>query len=291
MQKEWISVKRRALVLGGGGTVGIAWEVGLFVGLLENGIDLGQADLIVGTSAGSVVGSLIAAGYDLRQVLAIQQATTAAESSEPILLDPDGYQRIAAKWWTAHTMDVEACKEIGQMALQTKTISEADWIGRISQLVGDHGLWPEKALRITGVDTATGEWTTWDRSSGVPLHLAITASCTVPGIFPPVQIGGRRYMDGGVRSGTNADLAIGYDSVVIIAPLGSEAHQLGNRQMLGEAKELEAAGAGVATIVPDQETLAGFGISMMDQSRVAPAAANGVRQGHALAEQIASIWR
>lgn len=286
-------MKRRALVLGGGGTVGIAWEVGVLVGILEAGVDLGQADLVVGTSAGSVVGTFVASGYDMRQVLMVQQATAGASqgSGQQILLDPAGYQRISTRWWGAPEVTPELRKELGHAALAARTMSEPDWLTAITRLVGDSGEWPAKALRITGVDAESGDWIVWENECGVPLHLAVASSCTVPGIFPPVTIGDRRYVDGGVRSGTNADLAAGYDSVVIIGPLASEAHPLGNRQMTGEIRGLEATGAAVAVVVPDQETLTGFGISMMDPTKVGPAAENGLRQGRALAQQVAAVWQ
>lgn len=285
-------MKRRALVLGGGGTVGIAWEIGIAVGLLEEGVDLGRTDLVVGTSAGSVVGTFVASGYDLRQVMTLQQATASASQSsrQQLLVDPAGYQRISNRWWTAAAMTPELRKELGNAALAARTVGETEWLGAITQLVGSHGQWPSTPLKVTGVDAESGDPIVWESESGVPLHLAVAASCTVPGIFPPVAIGERRYVDGGVRSGTNADLAAGYDAVVIIAPLGSEQHQLGNRQLMDEVAGLEAGGAAVAVIVPDQVSLTGFRISMMDPSKVAEAAANGVRQGRELAAQVAAVW-
>lgn len=292
-EREWFGVKRRALVLGGGGTVGIAWEIGLLVGLLENGVDLGQTDLVIGTSAGSVVGTFVASGYDLRQVLALQQATAGASqgSARQFLLDPEGYQQISNRWWGAPEVTPELRRELGQAALGARTIGEPEWLAGITQLVGDSGDWPAKALRITGVDAGSGEPIIWDNECGIPLHLAVASSCTVPGIFPPVTIGDRRYIDGGVRSGTNADLATGYDSVVIIGPLASEHHPLGHRQMIAEVRGLQTGGAAVAAVVPDQGTLDGFGISMMDPTKVGPAALNGLRQGRELAQQVAAVWQ
>ena len=79
--------------------------------------------------------------------------------------------------------------------------------------------WPERPLVVTAVDTETGEFTTFDRDSGVPLVSAVAASCAVPGVYPPVTIDGRRYMDGGMRSAANADLAQGYDRLVVLAPI------------------------------------------------------------------------
>jgi NTE family protein len=122
---------------------------------------------------------------------------------------------------------------------------------------------------------------------------AVASSCAVPGIFPPVTIDGRRFIDGGMRSGTNADLARGYDVVLIIAPIGSQAEGMGpgaQRDMEREIAELREAGSLVDVIVPDQETLDVFGINLMDTSQRIGAAQTGVRQGAIAAETVRAMW-
>src|SRR5206468_7208827 len=79
--------------------------------------------------------------------------------------------------------------------------------------------WPDRPLVVTAVDTGSGEFTTFTRPSGVELVAAVGASCAVPGVYPPVRVHGRRYVDGGMRSPANADLARGYDRVVVLAPV------------------------------------------------------------------------
>lgn len=284
-------MKKRALVLGGGGTVGIAWETGVAAGLAENGINLSHADLFVGTSAGSVVGSLLAAGLDPVQLLAVQAAAGNAPPRDLSPLDPEGLQAIFMKWWSVDEVTPELRRELGAMALSVRTMPEEDWLAGFTQLLGGMTDWPVRHLLLTAVDAATGDLKVWDKSAGVPLHQAVASSCTVPGLFPPVSINGARYVDGGVRSGTNADLVAGHDSVVIIAPLAAEAHGLGCRQMAGEIAGLQAGGSAVEAIVPDEEALAVFGFNMMDPSRAAPAAAEGLRQGRAAAQRLAAIWQ
>ena len=89
----------------------------------------------------------------------------------------------------------------------------------IAQRLPSHD-WPDRDLRISAIDTATGELVTFDRSSGVGLVDAVAASCAVPGVWPPVTIGDRRYMDGGVGSSVNMALADDCDVVVVLVPSG-----------------------------------------------------------------------
>lgn len=280
----------RALVLGGGGTLGVAWELGVAAGLLDQNVDLTRADRLVGTSAGSIVGAVLAAGVDPRQLLAFQLAMGAAPSHNLGPQDPDTLQAVAAKWQSAAEMTPDLQREIGALALAARTVEEAVWVTSLEQILGGQPDWPARPLTVTGVDAASGEFVPWTRDSGVPLHLAVAASCTVPGLFPPVTINGRRYMDGGVRSGTNADLAAGAASVVVIAPMGSPSHPLGHRQLEREASALRAAGSTVALIVPDPESLEAFGPNLMDPSRIEAAAHAGVRQGKENAARLQAIW-
>jgi NTE family protein len=289
---------KRAVVLGGGGTVGIAWLTGVTAGLLEAELDILGADLYVGTSAGSVAGAMLARGIDPRQVLALQAATMSAngggggqpqQQAAPIL-DPEAMEMIRSKWTTVPEMTPDLCRELGAMALKARTIPEADWLATIAGLAGNQPDWPERPLKVTAVDAVTGDFQVWDAGSGVPLPVAVASSCTVPGLFPPVSIGGCRYIDGGVRSGTNADLAAGYDAVLVIAPMAYSLFPLGQRQLSREAEALRAGGAAVALIVPDAQAQEAFGLNLMDPSRVAPAAAAGIQQGHAAADQLKAIW-
>ena len=198
-----------ALVLGGGGVTGIAWEIGLLAGLLELGVDLTTADLIVGTSAGSVVGALVATGGDLEEFYRRQ-------------LEPSG-----------------------------------------------------------------SELAPFDADSGVPLVDAVAASCAVPGVWPPMTVNGRQYIDGGVRSTANVDLASGCDRIVVLAPIPR-----GGGPMPGVSSQVARLGdsARVAVVTPNQAARAAFGRNVLDPARRAPSARAGRAQAADAAIAVHSVW-
>ena len=281
----------RALVLGGGGTVGIAWEVGVLHGLQSSGIDITSYDLIIGTSAGSVVGAQLALGMSLDVLLALQTAPLDQTQDRPA---PSDAPVLAAVTQTlavpAHAMTHEVMREVGRLALAAAVGSEEAYLVRFALLQGIP--WPERPLLITSIDVASGALHPWQRSDAASLQQAVAASCAVPGIFPPVTIDGRHYMDGGMRSGTSADLARTCDAVLVIAPLTTTAPDLEPESAthLGlEVALLRSEGRRVVIITPDAEALATFGPSMMDTTRRIEAAQTGLRQGSAAAHQVRQI--
>ena len=206
----------KALVLGGGGIAGVAWELGIIAGLREGGVDVTDADLVEGTSAGSIVGAQIASGQDLEALYANQLKPI--EGTKEDIPPPDvtmALQTFAAGFDAPDTQTARA--RIGAVAMTAKTMSEAERLEIIADRLPVKA-WPERRLVTNAVDARTGEWVTFDRHARVPLLLAVAASCAVPGIYPPVTIGEHRYIDGGVSSATNADFAEGYDRVLILSP-------------------------------------------------------------------------
>jgi NTE family protein len=274
----------RALVLGGGGITGIAWELGLIAGLAERGIDLTGADLLVGTSAGSVVGAQIATGVDVEERYAAQLVPPAGEIAAALgggtmvrfglaMVGPRDPQRVRAR--------------IGRLALKARTVPEAERIRVIGERLPVHE-WPERALRIATVDAHTGEFVILDREAGVPLVEAVAASCAVPGIWPPVSTGGRRFIDGGVRSPANADLAVGFSRVVVIAPI-----MRGIGPLVGvdaQVAALRADGSLVTVVSPDAGAVAAIGRNVLDPSRRAGSARAGRVQAAAAADAVAAVW-
>ncbi|MFF5108019.1 patatin-like phospholipase family protein [Streptosporangium sp. NPDC000509] len=273
----------RTLVLGGGGVAGIAWEAGIVTGLRRAGLELGEADLIIGTSAGSVVGTLVATEADLESAVGVQADTEVSNVSTASAVDMEAVMAAFGVLYDPSLEPLEARRRVGEMALAMQdTGARIETIGNRLPVKE----WPERRLLITAVDTGTGEFVVWERESGVPLVAAVASSCAVPCVFPPVEIGGRRYMDGGVRSATNADLAAGSSAVVLLEPL---AHVSPRSRLEAELAELGE--ATVAHVVPDEASVAVFGANVLDPALWRPAFQAGLAQALAAQESVARAWK
>lgn len=272
----------RALVLGGGGVTGVAWEIGVLAGLAEAGVTLADADLVVGTSAGSVVGALLAGGPDLEDMYAAQLAPPASEIAARL----GAATLLRWVWASAGRRDAQKARaRIGAMALAARTVPESARRSVIESRLPT-SQWPQRRLLITAVEARSGEFVAFDRDSGVDLVDAVGASCAVPGVWPPVTIDGRRYIDGGVRSPANIDLATGYDRVVVLAPLTAS---VGPGP--GTARQVAGLGAqAVAVVTPDRAAKRAFGRNVLDPARRAPAARAGRAQARREAQRIARAW-
>ena len=211
------------LVLGGGGVVGISWEIGVLDALAAEGVlDPATAATIIGTSAGSVVGTRIATGQAL-DVLVKEQTSPPARSGQGAAAAPDmsNVMAIFGKLMTASEMTTELAKEVGAAAMAAPTGSEDAWVGSFEQLLQADD-WPaDRDLRVVALSCTTGERRAWTNDSGAPLARAVASSCAVPGLFPTVEIGGDRYTDGGAWSASNADLLAtdGHDAVLFVGPI------------------------------------------------------------------------
>jgi NTE family protein len=270
-----------ALVLGGGGVAGIAWITGLLTGLADAGQDVTGADVIVGTSAGSTVAAQLGSGLSLQELYArqVQPALQAAEIMADVNMESFGAE-IAALLETASTPP-EMRRTVGTFALGTATVPEPERRAVIESRLPSHQ-WPTRALKIVAVDAESGEPRVFDNTSGVSLVDAVAASCAVPGVWPPVTIDGRRYIDGGVRSIENADYAAGASRVLMIVPLGRVELFPTEKPLAQTIDELRAEGAEVAVIEPDEASLAAIGANPLDPSTRTPAAEAGRAQGRAL---------
>jgi NTE family protein len=276
---------RRALVLGAGGEAGIAWEVGLLAGLAERGVDLTAADLVVGTSAGAGVAARITSGVSLAALYETQLAPADGE-----IVTRFGPRAIARFVWAvapARRNPVRARVRLGRMAVRARTEPAAQRRAVVAARLGTHD-WPAGNLLITAVDADTGEFATFDASSGVDLVDAVGASCAVPGVWPPVTINGRRWMDGGMRSPANADLAAGYDRVVVVAPIIRGLKPMPS--VTDQVTELARSCQAVALLAPDAASVAAFGRNLLDPRTRAPSAQAGYAQAAAVRADVAAVW-
>jgi NTE family protein len=272
-----------ALVLGGGGVTGVAWEIGLLYGLAERGIDLSKADLFVGTSAGSVVAAQITRGETLQQLYDHELADTTGDRNAvigtPVLL-----RFLFAQAYPGNRQKGRAW--LGRAALAKKTVPESERRNAIRARVPDDK-WPETALRIPAVAAETGEVVVFDKDSGVSLIDAVAASCAVPIVWPPMTVNGTRYIDGGVRSIANVDLAADQGRVVVIAPITAAL-----RHAEKPAVQAAALGPGVRTAVisPTDAALTAIGRNPLDPDRRAGSAEAGRAQAARMADRVRAAW-
>lgn len=290
----------RALVLGGGGPVGKAWETGLAAGFANLGVSLATADLIVGTSAGAIVGAEIALGRDMNTSLTIASDPAAGgpgamAPEEP----PPGMQQLMAAIAQAKTsLDPEAAlRRIGQIAISAPAPDEQVAIGR-PNLAGASGQrWPA-GLQVTSISTQTGRRHVWSASSNVPLERALAASSALPGVWPPITVGDDRYMDGGVSSTLNADLAQNYARVVVFSCFRIDESAEGqpaapaNKQLLAELETLRHSGSSVELISPDGAFLAltKNGALMLNPALEPEAFELGKQQAAREIERVRAAW-
>jgi len=272
----------RALVLAGGGLVGIGWETGVVLGLADGGLPLDTWDPIIGTSAGSVVGAALGTSDGLERLAHTDWVGYGRELATYMAgLDRQAVARIDALWFGSPDGADQATRaEIGRLARAAVTGPSERFERALASILPDRA-WPA-ALVITAVDAEDGSLRRFDVRSGVPLVKAVAASCAVPGVFPPIEIGGRLYVDGGVRSGSGLDLALGCRWIIGVAPTRQDGH--GERQLTVETAVLETAGATVRLVRPGPEADAIFDVDSLDVARLPEAVRVGRSVGRAAAE-------
>lgn len=271
---------RHALVLGGGGVAGIAWVTGLLTGLARAGDDITGADIIIGTSAGATMAAQLGSGLALDELYS-RQAEPARQSHEiRAELDLAKMGAEIGAYMAGATTAEQMLRRFGAYALEAQTVPEAARRAVIESRLPAHE-WPSRDIRLVAVDAGTGELRIFDQRSGVPLVDAVAASCAVPGIWPPVTIDGSRYIDGGVRSSDNADLAAGAERITVISPLGFDSPLPSPMPLRDVVGRLRDAGSAVLVIVPDAASLAAIGANPLDPGIRTPAAQAGLAQGRA----------
>ena len=278
------------LVLSGGGVAGIAWELGLLQGLRDASPATCDALLhvttnLIGTSAGSVVASQLAGGTDLTELFGAQIEESNTEIAAE--LDLEAFASMIAVASAGTTSPEEGRRALGRIALTASTVEPALRRAAVEARlpVTKWPLWP---LRVTAVDTETGELRVFDRTSGVNLVDAVTASCAVPVVWPVVPIDGHLYMDGGTRTIANADLAAGSDRVLILVPLAEPG--TGEPALITDAELAALAAAAVLVVYADAASVHAIGPNPLDPTVRAAAAQAGRTQGASIAEQLAEFW-
>ncbi|MER5636290.1 patatin-like phospholipase family protein [Kitasatospora sp. NPDC002227] len=312
---------RRGLVLGGGGMLGAAWTIGALCAIEETtGWRPGEAEVILGTSAGSILGTMLAAGvgaaelrdhhlgrpvvsgplagvefdYDTAVGGALPPRPQAGIGSPGLLRDA-----------VRHPRDYPFLTMVSA-AVPTGRGSVAPVGELVRRLVGADGRLPGSGLRVVAVDYRTGRRVTFGDPDAPEAEVAdaVMASCAIPGWFAPVEVAGRRYVDGGCWSATNADLLVprGLDEIYVLAPMAlrpawpvddrqrgtlaalrgwrerdrpkgvlaqlvSRYRRTVTRQLLREAAQLRATGARVRLLAPTLEDLVVMGPNMMDSAR------------------------
>jgi NTE family protein len=287
----------RALVLGGGGSTGNAWLIGVIAGLAEAGLDLTQADLIVGTSAGATTAAQITSASPAELLAATLAAppqhrpgpTGSGGGNGTVRAAADNMERTRAII-AAATDAADMRRRMGAAAIELAAASgdsrQTQWRATVAARLPSQQ-WPHQRLLIAAVDAGTGEPVVFDRESGIELADAIAASCSSGFAY---RIGDRQYIDGGYRRNENADLAAGYQRVLVLSPFGGQTRHppAWGTQLATQIEELRAGGSRVETIVPERDLT---GANAMDLSLRLPAAQTGYNQGIALAAHLARFWR
>ncbi|WP_037808715.1 patatin-like phospholipase family protein [Amycolatopsis nivea] len=268
----------RALVLGGGGVAGIAWATGLLTGLAEAGQDVTDADVLIGTSAGAAVAAQLGSGLPLPQLYARQTDPALQAAEIAAEFDPEKFGEEFAAVLADGGTAAETRRAMGKYALAAETVQEPRRRAVIESRLPSHE-WPERAVKIVAVEAETGEPAVFDSSSRVSLVAAVAASCAVPGIWPAVPINGGWYVDGGVRSASNADYATGFAQVTVVVPMGAAEPFPTERPFDQVLADLRSAGAKVAVLEPDEASVAAIGPNPLDPATRSAAAAAGLAQG------------
>jgi NTE family protein len=289
-----------ALVLGGGGAAGNAWEIGVIAGLAEAGLDMTEAaDLVIGTSAGATAAAQVRSGVPAAELLASvlsPPVRPVGQNREPPPSLPMAtvFERMRAIG-AAATSAADLRRAMGAFGLESDSVLGPGAGQRRAMVAArlPRPEWPDRPMIVVAVNAHTGELVAFDRDSGVDLVDAVTASTALPGLVPTVSINGARYIDGGVRSTDNADLASGYANVVVLSPLGGrsqtppEAGQFeGLRRppewgvdLASQVEGLRKRGSHVEVITPDADSRAAMGTNQMNPASRIPAARAGFAQG------------
>jgi NTE family protein len=275
---------RRAVVLGGGGVTGLAWEIGVLLGLRDGGAQLEDPDAIIGTSAGAFAGVCLAGGTDLEEWFARQFSPDVREI--PAQMSPDDLARWGAAIAAAEGDPRRVAAGLGAIALSATTVSTEARAEVVADRLGTD-TWPDGPLMMTALDAESGDLVVFDKHAGLPLAVAAQATGAVPGLWPYVNALGRKWIDGGLCSPTNAFLVTGYSQIVVIAPTWAAA---GRADVVGDEVAALRQHSAVALIRPDARAIEAIGENAFDVTRRPGSADAGRLQGRAAAGDVRRLW-
>ena len=281
----------KALVLSGGGPLAVAWECGVLSGLAHSGLALSDADFILGTSAGAIVGAQIASGGDPQMMAKaiMAEAENAPGLSAGFSNPPEAIANLPALFAKSQSGDSGRI-EVGAYALAASTAdSPRAYIERMSSIIGLDA-WPEK-MGVVVVDTADGKARVLRHDCGAKIGTGVAASCCLPGLHAPVFIAGRHYMDGGMRSAANVDLVGQFDVILVLSfnPPGPVGQRMISR-LTTQAEQLTALGTNVLVINPDETCLESIGLNTMDFGRRPEVLKRAITQATEIADRVANFW-
>ena len=291
----------RAVALGGGGEWFIAWMLGYADGLLQSGVDLAQADVTIGTSAGSLVGAASKGGRLTEFTAALQQLGSDPAMANKVLNISEGapsQARARSVMGQTDQITPATLQEIGRAAMAAHNAPDEKYIGSVGGILGLSD-WPA-GHHTTATDCYTGESLIASSDSGVTIAEACAASSSLPGVNGPTWLGDRLCMDGGVSSSsTHAEMLEGATSVLIIAMFDFKAHPpqhvnpsfgIAERVNPGtaerEAAYLRSKGSAVHVAIANPDPTTNF----MDAATIGPAIADGTARGKADAPALAALW-
>jgi NTE family protein len=282
-----------AIVLGGGGPAGAAWTSALLHGLVTAGIPLGESDVVLGTSAGAVVGAWLTIQPDGLSSIAGHMRDRAAWHAANAG-SGRGDMSLVRRMAEGSGRGPDAALSIAQAAITAIPPISADQAEGLWKAALPEGTWPRR-LRIVAVNAGTGITRAWSAQDEISLAVAVACSTAAPGAAPPVAVGDSVWVDGGVRSGTNADLlaAAGGDhgrdragyptgpgKVLIVAPIPSD-------DIAREEAVLVALGHRVRVIAPG---VSAGRLNPFDPRSIDLAAAAGSSQAREISADLATWW-
>ena len=283
---------RRGLVLGGGGIVFVAWLSAYLGALARRGLRFQDAERVVGTSAGSILATIVTAGH-LERV----QRLTGWLSRRPAVISRlapaadlrPSQQRALDLFDSARDSDPSTIRGIGAAALAAVT-PPAGLLPVGVMMLTQAWRWPGDRLLVTAVDAYTGERLLLTRGSGVPLVRAVAASASVPGLFAPQPMLDRRGMDGGVSgTGLHADLVAGCERALVIPVAGTLLEPGLTMRPDSVEREIDALRAS-GTLVEVRHARLAADVDLMDPTQVAGALVLGQQQAIEDVQRVSEFW-